>query len=106
MRSVPEIVAIDAARSASDRAWALAALADYRSIRERLLLALAIFVCGASSSFVTSFGISAERAFAVSLFSFIALIALLLGVEVYHLRRRVKALTHLVLRRERNAVEP
>ena len=104
MGATPEIVALTTARDASEHARALEAAADERSLAKRVVPALlfaavllAVLLLGRAGVFEAGSMVG---------FGAALLVAVTLGAEVYHLRRRVKALTYLVLERERQTLEP
>jgi hypothetical protein len=102
MDAAPEIVAVSAAREVTDRARAMEALSDYRPLPTRLGFAVLIFVMFFSSSRIIEWlGIADQAAYVIIAFAFTASIMILLGTEIYYLRRRVKAITYLLLERER-----
>ena len=105
MPTVPDIVAISAAREASDHGRALDALSDHRPPSERVLQALTILGCSAFAVILGRLGFLDHEPLAVVAFSIGILATLLLGAEVIYLRRRVKAITYLVLQQERKAQE-
>ena len=100
MSATPEIVAVTTAREASDRARTLEALSDRRSLGERIVLGLLIFAVAVSGPVLKRSGVFGADVFAMLGFQFALLIAVVLGAEVYHMRRRVKAITYLLSQRE------
>ena len=102
MGIAPEIVAVATARDASDRNRALEALSDQRSLGERILFGLLIFAVGASMVVLARVGVLDQEPLAIVALQAAILGAVALAIEVYHLRRRVKALTYLLLQRERH----
>jgi hypothetical protein len=105
MPTVPDIVAISAAREALDHGRALEALSDQRSMGERVFLALAVLGCSAFAVLLGRVGFLDHEPLAVAAFAFAILATVLVGAEVVYLRRRVKALTNLVLQQERKVQE-
>jgi hypothetical protein len=101
---VPELVAATIAYEAASRARAREALTDTKPIRYRVLVAVLFFVVFAAGVIVIRFGII-DIGLAIG-FEMALLVAVVLGVEVLYLRRRVRLLTHLVSEQERSTNEP
>ena len=101
MSTVPAIVAVTTAREASDHTRALDVLSDRRSLGAHIVLGLLIFVAAASGTVLLRSGVFQTETFATFGVTFALVVAVVLGTQVYHLRRRVKALTYLLLQRER-----
>ena len=101
---VPELVAATIAYEAANRARAMEALSDTKPIRYRILVAVLFFVVFAAGVIVVRFGII-DIGLAIG-FEIALLVAVVLGVEVLYLRRRVSLLTHLVSEQERSTNEP
>jgi hypothetical protein len=101
---VPELVAATIAYEAASRARAREALIDTKPIRYRILVAVLFFVVFAAGVIVVRFGII-DIGLAIG-FEMALLVAVVLGVEVLYLRRRVRLLTHLVSEQERSTNEP
>jgi hypothetical protein len=106
MGTAPEIVALTTAREASDDARALEVLSDRRSLGGNILFGLLIFAVAASAPVLKRVGVFGTELFAMVGFEFALLAAVVLGAEVYRLRRRVSALAYLLLQRERKDHEP
>lgn len=82
LHPVPDIVAVGAAREASDRASALEVLADKRSLRERLCYALLFIAVTESLIVLSRQGMPTEDLYLIMASGYAALIAVGLGVEV------------------------
>lgn len=100
--AVPEILAVASAREAADRARALDALSDKRSPGQRMVFALVIAAVGASPFVMRRLGVSDPDSFIIG---YVGLFAAIFALEVYHLRRRLKAITYLLLQHERKGNE-
>jgi hypothetical protein len=105
MDAAPEIVAVSAAREVKDHARAIEALSD-KPMSVRFGYAL---LCG-SVGFIAMglrklVGIDVQpEVFAA--FAFVVLFGILAGIEIYYLRRRVTAITYLLLEQERKNNRP
>jgi len=103
MDAAPEIVAVSAAREVTDRARAMEALSDKPSDRSRLVFGLFIFVAMFGGSFIVNH-IDAASDWKPYLAGGIVLLFMtpvVLYFEIRQLKRRVKALTYLLLQQER-----
>ena len=104
--TAPDIVVIEAVRELSDRTRALEALSTHWSIRERLI-GVAIVWAGMAALFLN------EKYHLVDVPITVGVVILLIlavaagaWTEVSRLRRKVEALTYLLLQRERASNEP
>src|SRR5258708_3795266 len=102
----PEIVAVTTAREAADRNRALGALSDQRSLGESIFFGLLLFAAAAPRPLLLHPRVVRAGAFAMLGVELCILVAVGVGAEGYHLRRRVKAITLLLLQRDRAHHEP
>jgi hypothetical protein len=102
----PEIVAITAAREVSDRERALAALSPKWSLAERMvggLVPMAVFFAG---FLIVKYELIDIGSGVLLAFLTMLALATVLWLEVFRLRRRLNAVTYLLLQRERPNNEP
>lgn len=105
MNAAPEIVAVSAAREVTDHARAMEALSDNWPFSVRFGFALLCGSVGFISMIFRKLGIDAQpEVFAA--FAFAVLVGIMLGIEIYYLRRRVTAITYLLLEQERKSNRP
>ena len=105
-RPAPDIVAILAARELSDRTRALETLSSEVSVRERIAGVLVLWA-GFGAVYLNEKYHLVDIQLSV-LVAFVAIfgVDVALSMAVFHLRRQVKALTFLMLQREREGHEP
>ena len=103
MSTAPDMGVLAASREASDRASSLEVLSEGWpwSGRERLVIIVLILVVFASNVAAAHFRLPDEQALAVAIMGAVVLITAGFSIEIYRLRRRVEALTYLLLRHER-----
>jgi hypothetical protein len=106
MSDAPEMVAVAAAREVTHRARAMEALSsDKWSLGARLGLAFLMFVIYFfSTRVIVRFGNADQAPYVIIAFALAACLIAALGMEIYYLRRRVKALTYLLLQLEHKGV--
>jgi hypothetical protein len=97
----PDIVAITAVRDLSDRSRALEALSGDVPVRERVAPVLVLW-----AAFAAIYLNEKHHLVEIEVSVFVAFLAILavatgLSMAMFHLRRQVKALTYLLLQRER-----
>src|ERR1043165_9612013 len=105
MSTVPEILATNAAREASEHSRALQVVTDQMwPVKQRVtLVALMLAIYGAALMF-RRLGVIDGEILTIVLLAVVVITPLM--SELYHLRRRVDALTQLVLERERDRYGP
>lgn len=103
MDQAPEIVAVSAARKVTDHARAIENLSDEQPMRERVAFTLVnIVVISAILFFLYRVGGVAEwNPYFAAAIIFACTTPIALYMEIHWLKRRVKAITHLLLEHER-----
>ena len=102
----PDIVAITAVRDLSDRTRALKALSSEWSLRERIAGVLILWAGFGAMYLAEKYHLVEIEPSVVLAFVLIFGVTVLLSMQLFHLHRQVKALTYLVLQRERANHEP
>jgi hypothetical protein len=102
----PDIVAITAVRDLSDRTRALETLSSEISLRERVAGVLVLFAGFAAIYLNDRYHVVDIELSVLAAFLAIFGVTVVFSMAVFHLRRQVKALTYLVLQRERENHEP
>jgi uncharacterized membrane protein len=107
MDAAPEIVAVSAAREVTDRARAMEALSDKRPVGAQLGCWFLFVVVGFTPLISRRLlGIDGQALDVIMVSAFAALVIILLALEIYYLRRRVTAITYLLLEQERKSNRP
>ena len=102
----PDIVVISATRDISDRTAALDALYNEWSVRERVAAVLLLCATFGAAFFNEKYELLDIKTNVFVVFLLIFGTTVGLWLEVFRLRRRMKALTYLLLERERTRNEP